>query len=432
MLEHVVVMGGSIAGLCAAAGMAKVAKRVTVIERDPDPGGASPRKSTPQANHLHGLLRLGAQSIETLMPGVFASLDQRGGRTLDMASDFRWFIAGEWRPRFDAQLPVRMQSRPLLEAVLREHVQRRAEITCRFGTPVVEPVFSDKHQSVTGIRLADGEELEADLIIDATGRGSRSVPWFESWGFSEPPVQQIQIGLSYVTANVRFSPKYTPPSQALLIYPKPPSLMRGTTLFHLEDERWISTSFGYHGDHPPTEIPQLRDWLETLAVPDAACIMRHAEFVGPLSHYNIPRQIRRLYHELSRRPKGYLVVGDAACAFDPVFGQGMAVAATQAVELSRAVARGETNIAVLQKIVGKVADGPWRLASTESQRWPQSRGYRPPGAKLLTRFVDRFYSASANDQRLHRLFLEVMHLEKPVTSLLAPSVLGRLLIPRSA
>jgi 2-polyprenyl-6-methoxyphenol hydroxylase-like FAD-dependent oxidoreductase len=428
-VDHAIVMGGSIAGLCVAAGLARVAKRVTVLERDPDPRGIESRKSTPQANHTHALLRLGALSIESLIPGVFHSLDVHGGRTLDMAADFRWFINGRWRPRFDARLPMRTQSRPLLEAMIREHVQQIPLVSVLFEAPVEQPIFSTSRKSVTGVRLMDGRELDANLVIDATGRGSKSRTWFKDWGYQVPRSQEIHIGLSYVTAHVRFPVEHIPSSAALLIYPMAPSLPRGGSLFHLEGDKWVSTFFGYHGDSPPIDFGELIEWAGTLIVPDVQDALRHSQSVSEPIKYKVPRQYRWLYHELREQPQNYLVIGDAACCFDPVFGQGMTVAAAQAVALAQALARGESSTAVLQRKIARVASGPWILASTESQRWPATRGYQPPGAKLLLRFVDRFYAVAAQDHQLHRLFLQVMNLEKPITALMTPSVLWKVLRP---
>ena len=425
--RHIVVLGGSIAGLCAAAGLARACQRLTIIERDREPAPGALRKSTPQAGHIHALLRRGQASLDELLPGLFEEVSRRGGQTLDMAGDFRWFIRGRWRPRFDARMPIRAQSRTLLEQLMRERIAAMPGVELRFGAAVDEPVHDDRRRTVRGVRLRDGTLILADLVVDATGRGSRSPVYLRRWGYEAPAEEAVEIGLAYVTAELRFDPACAPPRESMLIYPRAPQLPRGGTLVPLEDDRWLATFFGYHGDHPPMQVDALRSWAETLARPELAEIMRRAEVVGPLRRYKLPRQLRRRYDKLRRRPEGFVVVGDAACGFDPVFGQGMTVAAMQAVALRDCVARGSHTAGALQRAVARVSDAPWRMATMESQRWPQARGYRPRGADALLRVLDRYYEVAASDPQMHRAFLEVMHLEKPLGSLLRPKIVYKLL-----
>jgi 2-polyprenyl-6-methoxyphenol hydroxylase-like FAD-dependent oxidoreductase len=435
MLDHAVVMGGSVAGLCAAAALRDVAKSVTLLERDADPCGAAPRKGTPQSHHAHVLLNLGARSLETLFPGVLAELRARGAVHGDAATICRWFLHGRWRPTFVKGLEIRMQTRPLLEACLREHLQARPGVTLRFDTAIDEPVFDRAAGVVRGVKLTGGERLDADLVVDATGRGSKSPGWFEQWGFGRPGQQAVGLGLAYVSGLFEI-PRRVMPSEALMIYPLPPSgrrapghtaNKRGGAAFHVEGDRWVVTQFGYHGDHAPTDLAGFRDWAASLARPDLFAALEAATLTGELRKFTFPRQIRNLYEKLPRLPGNYVVQGDAVCSFDPVFGQGMSVAAAEAVALRRVITERGVRPGAIQRAFAALIDDPWQLASAEAHRWAEADGWRPPGLALLQKFTARLHDAAAADDEVYGAFLDVVHLDKRPTSLFGPRLVWKIL-----
>ncbi|NVB41377.1 tryptophan 7-halogenase [Pseudenhygromyxa sp. WMMC2535] len=402
-------------GLTHAAALHPLARQVLVLERDEPPNQGGVRRALPQAAHLHLLLRAGEEALEALVPGTVVALEQAGARKIDMAEDFRWHTTGGWRPRFHSGLSLLMQSRALLDGVLTKRVRALENVDIEYGVGVETPIHDRERGRVTGVRLADGRSLDADLVIDASGRGSRSPRWCREWGFPEPPTQKIEIGLSYASAELRFAAGAEPSFEAMLVHPSPPSLSRGGSLFHLEGERWMSTFFGYHGDEPPRDFEAWRAWAKSFATSDVHDALVHARPVSEIAVFKIPRQVRRSYAGCV--PRGFVVAGDAACGFDPVFGQGMSVAALQAVS-AREHLRGGGSVDALQRVLAEVSWAPWMMASTEAQRWPQVSGYRPPLTRPLLWFTDRLYRGGARDSALHRQLLQIMNMQRPLSSLL--------------
>ncbi len=331
MLDHAIVMGGSIAGLCAAAALAGVSQSVTLLERDARPEGPSARKGTPQCRHVHVLLNLGQRSFERLVPGLLDELCERGAIRVDIGEELHWFIYGSWKPRFTKGVRICLQTRPFLEAGLRDRIAQDERITLRFGTAIDEPIFDAASRTVRGVKLEDGSELSGDFVVDATGRGSKSPKWLEKWGFRRPVQQVVEVGLAYVSGLFESSHDAAlATSNAVLIYPEPPELARGGVAFHVEGDRWLVTLFGYHGEHAPTELAGFRAWAGTLAEKDIQRAVERWTLIGKLHKFTYPRQVRNLYERLPQLPARYVVIGDALCSFDPVFGQGMSVAASDA------------------------------------------------------------------------------------------------------
>lgn len=436
MLDHAIVMGGSVAGLCAAAALTEVAKSVTLLERDGDPHGAIPRKGTPQSHHAHVLLNLGARSLAALFPGVIADLHTRGAVQGDSAEICRWFIHGQWRPSFVKGLAISLQTRPMLEAALRESLQARGGVTLRFDAAIDEPIFDAGTRAVRGVRMTGGEQLDADLVVDATGRGSKSPKWLEQWGFGRPKQQQVEVGLAYVSGLFEVPRDAAPPVEAVMIYPRPPTNPRGPThatnkrggvAFHVEGDRWMVTLFGYHGDHAPTDPAAFRTWAGSLAENDIQRLLESSTSIGELRKFTYPKQVRNLYEKLPRLPGNYVVLGDAMCSFDPVFGQGMSVASAEAVVMRRLIASKGVRPKAIQAAFGGIIDDPWQLASAEAHLWSETHGWKPPGVGLLHKFTARMHSAAAIDNDVYSAFLDVVHLDKRPTSLFRPRLLRKIM-----
>ena len=439
MLDHAIVMGGSVAGLCAAAALTDVAKRVTLLERDADPRGALARKGTPQGHHAHVLLNLGARSLASLFPGVLEQLRERGAVHGDAADICRWFIHGQWRPSFIKGLEISMQTRPMLEACLRENLQARPGVELRFGAAIDEPIFVPGGRAgagrIAGVRLASGEQLDADLVVDATGRGSKSPKWLEQWGFGRPKQQVVELGLAYVSGLFEI-PREASPIEAVMIYPLPPisprapthaANMRGGVAFHVEGDRWMVTQFGYHGEHAPTDLSAFRTWAGSLAKPDLHQLLESATLIGELRKFAYPKQVRHLYEKLGRLPSNYIVHGDAVCSFDPVFGQGMSVASAEAVIMRQMIASKGVRPKSIQAAFGRLIDDPWLLAAAEAHLWSETHGWKPPGVGILHKFTARMHGAAAVDNEVYSAFLDVVHLDKRPTSLFKPRLLRKIL-----
>jgi 2-polyprenyl-6-methoxyphenol hydroxylase-like FAD-dependent oxidoreductase len=420
-MSHAIVMGGSIAGLCAAAALAKNFDRVTVLERDPEPG-CQPHRGVPQGNHTHALLRRGQQIIEALLPGTFEALRAAGARPVDLGSGFRWFQFGGWKAGCETGVDMWLQTRPLLEHHVRESVRRLGNVELRFEAAIEEPVHEGGR--VRGVSLRGGELLEADLVVDATGRGSRSPGWLEQWGYGRVKEQHVEVGLGYVSGIFEL-PAGRRPSDALAVYQYAPSSNRRCGfVFPIEGNRVIMTSVGYHGDHAPTDVAGLRKWARGLMRPDVAEILDQATLVGELRRLTFPTQIRRCYGLMLRLPDNYLVMGDAMCSFDPTFGQGMSVSAIQAEALTQL--RPGMSTQRWQRKLARMTWLPFSMTANEAHRWAETTGWAPPLARFQRWYVAQVFKASCTDEIVYRRLMEVMHFLVPPTRLFAPRIMAHL------
>lgn len=429
-MQHAIVMGGSIAGLAAAAALSKRFARVTVLERDDDPCGAKAHRGAPQVNHPHVLLTRGRRALEGLMPGLFESMAAEGAKSIDFSRDAKWFQTGNWKVSVRSGMMVWLQSRPLLDEHVRRRVRALGNVELRFGVGVDQPIHVPSSNPrrpgrVCGVRLRDGTELSADLVVDATGRGSRSTSWLASWGCGEVPEKQLEIGLAYVTGEFELAPGVQPPGSFVAVGQAAPTNKRGGYLLEIEKGRWLVTLMGYHGDHAPTEIEGFRAWADTLEQPTLRDALVGARLVGPLRRFGFPRQVRRSFEALSTLPNGYLVIGDAACSFDPTFGQGMSVAAMQAELLGHLVGKRSTQR--IQRRLARVADVPWTMTCCEAHRWAETTGPDPFGAAFQRRYMARLFQLSGKYKDVYKAILPVMQLEVSPVNLFGPLLLRRAL-----
>ncbi|HXZ85580.1 MAG TPA: FAD-dependent monooxygenase [Myxococcota bacterium] len=429
--RRAVVIGGSISGLVAAGVLARHFERVTLVERDAYPEEPSARKGTPQARHVHVLLQRGERAIERVFPGLFAELLARGGQRVDTAGDAKWFFFGGWKARFRSGVEMVSQSRPLLEWSLR----RRA-----LGLANVELVTGDVHglhaptpDRVGGVQLRRGggpasELLPAELVVDASGRGSRMPHWLEPLGCAAPPESVVRVDVGYATRAYRRSARGRDWS-ALLCHPRFPDTRCGV-LLPIEDERWLLTLVGWFGDHPPGRDPEFLAWTRSLAVPDLADAVADAEPMSEIALHRFPSNRRRHYERLPRLPDGIAVLGDAACSFNPVYAQGMTAAALGAAELDACLAESRDLRGFSRRFqtrLARVTDAPWLLAIGEDFRSPRAEGPRPRFMPLLAWYTARVHELTWRDPFTAKRFLEVMHLVRRPRALFHPYVALRAL-----
>jgi 2-polyprenyl-6-methoxyphenol hydroxylase-like FAD-dependent oxidoreductase len=430
--RRAIVIGGSIAGLVAAGALARHFERVTLIERDAYPDTPVTRKGTPQARHVHVLLKQGELAIERLFPGLFAELVSRGGQRVDTAGDARWFYFGGWKARFKSGIEMVSQSRALLEWTLRRRVVALANTEIVAGD--VQGLDAPTPERVTGVRVRrpDGamETVAADLVVDASGRGSRMPHWLEQLGCGAPPESEVKVDVGYATRCY----KRTDAARdwtALLCHPRHPDTRCGV-LLPIEDGRWMLTLVGWFGDHPPAADAPFLAWAKSLAVTDLYEAVKDAEPVSDVALHRFPSNRRRHFERVPALPDGLAVLGDAACSFNPVYAQGMATGALGASALDVLLAEegGSTRAGFSRRFqarLARVTDSPWLLATGEDFRSPKAEGPRPVFMPLLGWYTARVHELTWRDPFAAKRFLEVMHLVRRPTALFHPRVALRAL-----
>jgi 2-polyprenyl-6-methoxyphenol hydroxylase-like FAD-dependent oxidoreductase len=431
---HALVIGGSMAGLLAARVLSERFERVTIVERDSFPVGPEFRKGVPQSRHLHAFLMRGRMISERLFPGLEEELEEAGAELLDVATDGEWLTPAGFSPHFRSGLPLLMCSRDLLEWTVRKRVAALPQVRFLQKTDVTGllPTPDGKEVAAVEIHSRDGgnseEILHTDLAVDASGRNSNASKWLEALGYAPPEETYINAHLGYASRIFKRPERLHLDWKGIYVQAAPPEITRGGVIMPLEGNRWMVTLYGLGGDHPPTDEEGFVDFARSLRTPMLYEAIKYAEPISSISGYRDTANRRRHYEKLSRQPHNFLVTGDAACAFNPVYGQGMTTAALGAEVLEECLRESEDGSLTgrskrFQKRLAKINAGPWLMATGEDFRVDGVEGGEATLATRLThRYMDRVIALSVHDIEVRRTFLEVFHMLKAPTALFGPDI----------
>jgi len=433
---HAVVIGGSMAGLLAARVLSEFYGRVTIVERDVLPGARENRRGVPQGRHTHALLASGCRALETLFNGISDQLVADGAVPNDVVATSRWFMEGGCHSRFRSGLDALMMSRPFLEAEVRKRVRALTRVQFREGCEIAGLVATADKSRVTGLRIA-GETLVADLVVDASGRGSKSPEWLEELGYGKPEEQRVEVALAYTSRFFRRQPTDLNGDLAIVIPPTPEG-KRGGVMLAQEGGRWTVTLTTHFGPAAPPEMDGFIEFARGLPAPYIYEVVRRAEPLGEPAGARFPASIRRFYEKLGRFPDGYLLLGDAVSSFNPVYGQGMSVAALEAMELKSVLTESGENLARrFFARASKLVDIPWSIAVGNDLRMPEAKGPRTLGVKVVNAYMAKLHKAAHHDAAVTMAFHQVGNLLAPPQSVMHPRIVWRVLWgnlrpPRSA
>lgn len=429
--ERAVVLGASMSGLLAASVLSESCRSVVVVERDELPSSAEHRRGTGQSRHVHGLLAGGLRALEDLLPGLTDELLAHGGVPGDNQLDCRWYNDGRLLRKHASPLHGLAVSRPLLEAVVRRRVLALQQVHLLQSTDAVGLAVQDGRVSGARVQSRDvgstPSTLPAQVVVDATGRGSRTPSWLVEVGFPEPPTSTIHIGVGYSTVVLPRRADDLDGDVAVVIGATT-TVPRGGAALAMEGDRWMVTLAGYEGHHPPTDLVGLRAYAATLVSDELAQLLAARPPLGPATPYRFPSSLRRHYERLPHLPDGLVVLGDALCSFNPIYGQGMTVCAVEARLLREVVRSDDPHFGrtFFQRAV-EVVDGAWQIAAGGDLRLPVVPGQRSPQVRLVNRYVAQVQAAAAVDTGVGLAFLRVANLLDPPQALLRPAVAGRVL-----
>jgi 2-polyprenyl-6-methoxyphenol hydroxylase-like FAD-dependent oxidoreductase len=435
--REAVVVGAGMAGLPAARALADYFEHVVVLERDTLPPDASPRIGTPQARHTHALLGGGQRALGDLFPGFERALAQAGAVPLRVGLDVRLE-----RPGFDP-FPQRdlgwigyAMSRPLIELTARQRAERHPNITIHTHCRARELVPSPNATAVSGVRFenSDGrsETLVADLVVEASGRGNLTLGFLESIGRPLPEETVIGVDITYATA-VFAIPNDAPADWAgVMTFDSPAEGGVGGIMLPLERNRWIVTLVGRHGDKPPADREGFLAYAKQLRTSSIYDAIRRAEPLGEIARFGFQASVYRHFDRLGKYPRGLLPFGDAICRFNPVYGQGMSVAAQEASLLHELLQKrlGEPDplaglaVAFFAE-AATLIETPWALAAVPDLAHPSTEGHRPEDLQQRLEFGDGLNRLAAQDAAVHKLMFEVLHLLKPQSLLREPDLVER-------
>jgi 2-polyprenyl-6-methoxyphenol hydroxylase-like FAD-dependent oxidoreductase len=428
--KHAIVIGASMGGLLAARALADFYTTVTVVERDVFPAADSPRKGVPQGRHTHGLLARGSAVLEEFFPGYNSEVvAQSGGLLGDVANDITWVGRNVTLAHGKSELIGLLASRPVLEG----HVRRRLfafRNVCAIENCAVTGLASDPaRKRVTGVRMrvdaGPEETITADLVVDATGRGSSGAAWLEKLGYPPPASEKVEIGISYTTRTFRRRWNDLDGRQGIVVAGSAPNWRNGVMLAQ-EGDRWIVSAGGFLGDDAPDDDQGFLAYLATLPTMEIHDVVASAEPLSDYRRYRYVSSQRQRYEALARFPENYLTFGDAICSFNPVYGQGMTVAALEALALQHCLRAGSVDLARrFFRSAAQIIDIPWDIAVGNDLRHPQIKGARPPMLRFLNWYIGKLHLAATHDSTLTTAFLKVVNLMAPPPSLLSPAIAWR-------
>jgi 2-polyprenyl-6-methoxyphenol hydroxylase-like FAD-dependent oxidoreductase len=422
------------AGLATAQVLSNYFTKVTVLERDLLPAEPATRSGTPQAPHAHALLAGGLQALQSLFPNFELDLQNAGAVRTRTGKEVRLE-----RPGFDP-FPSRdlgfdhfNMSRPLLEAVTRRRVQENPNIGIRTRHRATEIIASPDTLRVEAVRCdcEDGGALkiDADFVVEATGRGGLTLQLFERLGLEKPGATEIRIDQAYSTTIVE-RPKDPETSWAGVIFlPSAPASSRGGFVLPIEKQQWIVSIGGNHGDAPPGDREGFLDFVKCFRTSTIYDAVKNARPTADIVRFRLPASSRRHFERLETFPTGLLTIGDVICRFNPVFGQGMSVATQEAVILDHLL-QDEMPMDRLAKqffaAIQPAIETPWSVAQSDFV-YPDTRGVRPTDFGQRIQYNIALTKLAAQDFEVHKLLAEVQHLLKPQSTLREPALTKRVM-----
>ncbi|MGH3766545.1 MAG: NAD(P)/FAD-dependent oxidoreductase [Pseudonocardiaceae bacterium] len=442
---HAAVIGGGMAGLLAARVLASHFERVTLVERDWLPDDMQVRKGVPQGRMLHAMLPRGQRIIESRFPGYGRELEAAGAVALRMPTDAVVLLPVGWLDRRAAGWPIVSGSRPLFEGILRRRLRELPGVTILERHDVTSLRTSADRREVTGavLRSLDDagstRELAADLVVDAAGRGSRAPVWLSEAGYPTPATTHLDPDIGYASRTYRIPKGFSADWKIVMLTSQPPSMPRTGYLMPIEDGQWMVALMGAGGQHPPTDEDGFTAFMRSLRHPVIADALAAAEPVSPIRAYRGTANRLCHYERMPRRPERFVILGDAVCAFNPIYGQGMTTAAIAAETLDACLRdqrrrhgtdrHGAGHLDGLarrfQRRLARRNSDPWMLSTGEDLRFPTTTGMNVSTAtRLLHRYLDRVMPAVIQDRALTEVYLQVFGMLTRPTALFAPRALA--------
>lgn len=433
--DHAIVLGASVGGLLAARALAGSYRAVTVVERDVLPTGAENRHGVPQGRHGHGLLARGARSMDELFPGILDELIADGAPVIaDGDLSEMHFVLGGHRlapsGRFRDRRATYVPSRPLLEHHVRQRVRAIPDITLLDGHNVGDLTTTPDHRRITGVQVGSRQgvrTLTADLVVDAMGRGARTPAGLEKLGYGRPVEEHVVVHVVYRSQLLRLAPGT--PMEKMVLIGAVPGRPAGMALFGYEHDTWLFTVAAMAGREPPPSLDGMISAVEAYAPEHVVAALRTAEPLGEVAQHKFPSSQWRHYERMRRFPAGLLVFGDAICSFNPVYGQGMTVAAVEAMSLRDCLRRGEDDLSRrFFRAARKPIGAAWQLAVGADLALPEVEGPRSVQTRLGNAYVARVLAAAENDPVVVDRFLRVSSLMDPPSCLFHPALVGRVCV----
>ncbi|MEU1408660.1 FAD-dependent monooxygenase [Streptomyces sp. NPDC005728] len=435
-----IVIGGSYAGLVTARVLADFFHEVVLVERDAVDKDTGVHPGAPQGYHAHAMLAKGGEILERLFPGLREELREAGAPVFDYGEGIDFLLPVGLAPRHRTGVLIQTFTRDELERRLRRKVLALPQVTLLPSTQCMGltrdlsgrvsgvTCRSQSTESTQSSQTSEPFELVADLVVDASGRSSSLTDWLGAAGITVPPKRTVKAKVTYTSMNFDRPqeshpghPDYYVAYQMLFA----PSVPRAGVLLAVERDRWTCSLFGFQ-DQPPTDDKGYLAFAETLNNPRLAEQIGRRTVQEPTRRYTNADNQWRLYHAVKGWPDRLIAVGDAVCVFNPVYGQGLTVAAMEAELLQRMLNRHRASGRLdglggaFQKKLGRLLLGPWTLSTNSDLMWTPDR--QPLAARFAHWYNTRLFHVAVKDAAVWAKFVRVVNMVASPALLFHPLV----------
>jgi 2-polyprenyl-6-methoxyphenol hydroxylase-like FAD-dependent oxidoreductase len=429
-----VVAGRSMAGLAAAAALAKHFERILIVDKDQIPAGPEPRLGVGQGHHVHNLLKGGELSIEKLLPGTCAGLMTEGAVPMRAGIDMRISDHGQLLPKRDLGYDNISASRPLIEHVVSQRLMRETNVELRSATSLEDLVFSDAGRVCGALLQTSGNApdlVDADLVVDCTGHLSKAKDFLAAREGAAAPGFKINIGISYTSAVFAAPSEAAGGYKGFAILPSPPN-KRGAFASLIEDGKWLFSLHTRFEKALPATQQEMIAFASEIETPDAVDFLKQARIETPIRSYRKLEAAWRRFDKQASFPDGFLVLGDSMTSFNPIFGQGMSTAWLQAVALEKllsARADGQRGLDGLARDylpeAAQISREAWNGSTLVDSAYPEVTGDMRPGTKQAVLYLRTLRTLLADDPELHADYIGVGQLTTPGAALMRPDRMQR-------
>ncbi|MCB0036101.1 MAG: FAD-dependent monooxygenase [Anaerolineales bacterium] len=435
-----VVIGGSIAGLTAARVLSDHFKTVTVIERSTLANGFDFPQGAPQARHPHLLLIRGERILEGLFPGFGQNLLDGGAQRLNFGRDLRMRVPDGWLPNYETEMAAIATSRRLLDHTVYQRVAENAKVTFKPHSEVMSICTDEANKRAIGVQIRNRvtglvEDVPAEFVVDASGRSSKAPEWLAQLGFDPPEEQTVNAFPGYTTRIYEIPKGFDQNWKTLYIMPNPPHVTRGAIIVPMEGNLWHVSLIGMNRDYPPTDEKGFMAFARSLVSPEVYEAIKEAKPASPIWGYRRAENRMRRFDALDRYLEGFVALGDAVYALNPVYGQGMTLAAIAsqlldqclAAQAQKTLLNDFTGLAEkFQKALQKELVIPWQTATNEDMRWSDTTGKREldVASKVIGRYFKMVLAAMPHSVNVTSAFFHVQHMIAPPTILMRPRIVA--------
>ena len=426
--EKAIVIGGSIAGLLSARVLSDHFKEVILVEKDPYPDNGKVRNGTPQANHIHLLLVKGNEILQHLFPGLEKDLLLKGANKIDFLNDGRYLLPSGWAQKFSSGIITLTCTRILLESTIQEQVKKIPNIKFQYDTYISSVVLENTNK--VSLQTSDNKKIQGDLIVDCTGRNSKTPSWLENVGYPKPQETRVNSFVGYATR--RFIPSKKKRNwKMLVILNKPTTNPRAGIIYPIEGGKWLVGLSSIGKNHPPVDENGFLEFTRQLESRELFDSLKDAVPDSEIHGYKIQGSRKYLYEEMSKWPENFIVLGDAVSVFNPFYGQGITSAALGVMTLDKMLKNSKLEKGFTKKFQKRLSETvslPWILGTSEDMRWPTTIGKRPGMlARLVQNHAQKVLLLGPKSTLATKSFLQMMHMIKPPTVIFHPVILLQLI-----